>query len=609
MFQYPRGSVQWRILRGGRGSAKSQSFAKMSAIFGYNEKLRIACLRDFQNSIKESFYAEVKAAIKAEPFLDQNYDIGVDYIKGVNGTEYLFRGLRHNTESIKSLADIDIFIIEEAEQVGEQSWIDLIPTMRKEKAEGWVIYNPKKRNSACNIRFGEGNHPKDGYLSETINWYDNPFFPEILDRQRRNDKERMPDELYRHIWEGAFLERSQEQILASRVHIQEFSEPEDVEMYHATDFGFANDPLCSIECFESPEKDILYINREFSGLNVPVVETVSEIKKEIPRVSDSISYGDSARPEIVSHIQDQHTYMDSCYKWVGSIQDGINHLQQYKKIIIHPRCKLAAHEFMAYSWKVDRITGKILDEPLDKDNNSVDATRYALQDVILSPNAVFKRDDIIRIDDEKLKEIVSKEHRHFRFYSSFIAQGKRFFQLLTGINVVTKEVFILSEHLVCDSKRDDASRYVLAGIGAEFTRSSDITGLCMEDQTKEAENIWSQRRLRYTTFKDDVEVRNETLKLIIASKKLYISKKCIITFRQFLTYRTQKGKLVDERNEFIKCLGLAIQFSNYQTKGLVPVIIEDPTDKREIELIGKEYEDHEENMPYDDSWSETGGDF
>ena len=69
LFSKQRGDVIWRIARGGRGSGKSQSFAKMSAIFGYTEKLRIACLRDFQNSIKESFYAEVKAAIQKEKFL------------------------------------------------------------------------------------------------------------------------------------------------------------------------------------------------------------------------------------------------------------------------------------------------------------------------------------------------------------------------------------------------------------------------------------------------------------------------------------------------------------------------------------------------------------
>jgi len=70
VFTPPRGAVQYRGARGGRGSGKSFSFAKMAAIFGYAEPLRILCTREFQASIKESFHAEVKAAISSEPWLE-----------------------------------------------------------------------------------------------------------------------------------------------------------------------------------------------------------------------------------------------------------------------------------------------------------------------------------------------------------------------------------------------------------------------------------------------------------------------------------------------------------------------------------------------------------
>ena len=119
IFTTPRGSAQYRALYGGRGSAKSFTAALMAAIWGYAEPLRILCTREFQASIKESFHAELKAAIASQPWLEDHYDVGIDYLRGRNGTEFIFRGLRHNVGSIKSLAKIDLTICEEAEDIPE----------------------------------------------------------------------------------------------------------------------------------------------------------------------------------------------------------------------------------------------------------------------------------------------------------------------------------------------------------------------------------------------------------------------------------------------------------------------------------------------------------
>ena len=82
----------------------------MGAVWGYTEPLRFLCGREFQNSIRESFHAELRAAIASEPFLDAFYEVTNEYIRGKNGTEFLFKGLRNNTQSIKSLSKIDVSI-------------------------------------------------------------------------------------------------------------------------------------------------------------------------------------------------------------------------------------------------------------------------------------------------------------------------------------------------------------------------------------------------------------------------------------------------------------------------------------------------------------------
>ena len=67
LFAPARGTLRYRVMRGGRGSGKSFTAAKMAAVWGAVEPLRVLCTREFQNSIRESFHAELKNAIGSCP--------------------------------------------------------------------------------------------------------------------------------------------------------------------------------------------------------------------------------------------------------------------------------------------------------------------------------------------------------------------------------------------------------------------------------------------------------------------------------------------------------------------------------------------------------------
>ena len=140
----------------------------------------------------------------------------MDFIRCKTGSEFIFKGINNNPDSIKSLANIDIWIIEEAEELDEIAWQTLLPTVRGDKVEVWIIFNPKKKNSPCWKRFGAESN-LEGLIKCEVNYLDNPFFPANLEMQRKHDEKTMPKELYEHIWLGKFLERSDEQILAKKV--------------------------------------------------------------------------------------------------------------------------------------------------------------------------------------------------------------------------------------------------------------------------------------------------------------------------------------------------------------------------------------------------------
>lgn len=204
LFTPPRGALRYRGMYGGRGSGKSQTAATIAAVWGYAEPIRVLCAREFQASIKESFHAELKSAINSYPWLAAHYDVGIDYLRGSNGTEFIFRGLRRNEQSIKSLADIDLTIVEEAEDVPEASWLALEATVfRRDKSEIWPIWNPKKENSPVDKRFRK--YPPPGCKLVEINWRDNPFFPKALEELRQQQEKTLDPSVYRWVWEGDYL--------------------------------------------------------------------------------------------------------------------------------------------------------------------------------------------------------------------------------------------------------------------------------------------------------------------------------------------------------------------------------------------------------------------
>lgn len=201
------GEADVRGAFGGRGSGKTRSFAKMSAVRTYMwaEAGRdgiILCGRQFMNSLDDSSLAEIKAAIKSEPWLDAYFDVGEKYVRTRNNrVRYVFAGLDQNIDSIKSKAKILLCWVDEAEPVSEDAWRTLIPTLREEDSELWVTWNPKRKGSATDLRFRQTKDERTKVAE--LNWRDNPKFPSVLNRVRIKDLEERPD-TYDHIWEGDY---------------------------------------------------------------------------------------------------------------------------------------------------------------------------------------------------------------------------------------------------------------------------------------------------------------------------------------------------------------------------------------------------------------------
>lgn len=205
------GQADVRGAYGGRGSGKTRSFAKMSAVYGYRYGMhgvsgQILCARQFMNSLDDSSLEECKRAISEEAFLADYYEVGEKYIKSKDGLIWFsFAGLDRNVASVKSKGRILLCWVDEAEPVTESAWQILEPTLREESddwnAELWVTWNPARKSAAVERRYRFSKDPLIKVVE--INWRDNPRFPKKLERQRQRDYAERPD-TYAHIWEGAY---------------------------------------------------------------------------------------------------------------------------------------------------------------------------------------------------------------------------------------------------------------------------------------------------------------------------------------------------------------------------------------------------------------------
>lgn len=198
-----------KVYFGGRGGAKSWAFGQALLIKGAEKPLRILCTRELQGSIRESVHKLLADTIDRLG-LNGFYEVQQQTIKGKNGTQFIFEGLKNNVTKIKSMEGIDIVWAEEAEAISENSWDVLIPTIRKSGSEIWVSFNPAQEADATYQRFvmpylskieENGFYEDDNLFVAKVSWRDNPWFPDELRREMELMKAADHNK-YLHVWEG-----------------------------------------------------------------------------------------------------------------------------------------------------------------------------------------------------------------------------------------------------------------------------------------------------------------------------------------------------------------------------------------------------------------------
>ena len=362
---------RYKVFYGGRASTKSWSFARTLIVKSLEKKLRILCARELQVSISDSVHRLLSDQINSMG-LSKYFGIQQKSIVSAKGSEFIFKGLRHNPYEIKSLEGVDICWVEEGQSVSKQSWDILIPTIRKKGSEIWVSFNPDLETDETYKRFVL--HRTGNMLLRQVNYDQNPWFPEVL-RQEMEHCKRTDYEAYKNIWLGECRKYSDAQIFKDKYEVADFETPSGVKFLFGADWGFAQDPNTLIRCFI--QGNVLYIDKELYATGVEL-DQLPAFYRAMPNIERNKIMADCSRPETIHFMKKKGFWIEGAKKWGGSVQDGIAIMKSFDKIVIHPSCRHTADEFRFYSYKVDRLSNEILPVIEDKFNHCIDAIRYAL---------------------------------------------------------------------------------------------------------------------------------------------------------------------------------------------------------------------------------------
>lgn len=377
-------SRRFNIYFGGAGSGKSR-FVVQKMVYKYLKYAGRKCLviRKIGKDIRDSIYAEFESVMSSFKMYEHvKFKDTLLHIELPNGSSFIFKGLDDN-ERIKSIADIDDIIIEEATEISLEDFLQLNLRLRSRKPNNqiYMMYNPtSKANWVYEYWHVRKLNPDTEFLLHTT-YFHNRFLPQDYIDSIEVYKETNPT-YYKIFSLGEFA--TLDKLIFTNWKIEEFNHKDILNQnkeaiaVFAVDFGYTNDPTAFLAAVADKNSRRIHIYDEFQEKGL--------LNNEIAKKIISMGYGkeviiaDSAEPKSIEELrQNGLERVKGVRKGKDSVLNGIQYLQQFE-IIVHPRCKFISEELANYTWQKDR-NGFYVNKPIDTYNHGIDCARYSMAQV------------------------------------------------------------------------------------------------------------------------------------------------------------------------------------------------------------------------------------
>nr|DAV17749.1 MAG TPA: terminase large subunit [Caudoviricetes sp.] len=375
-------------LEGGRGSTKSSDVSvEIPQLIIKNPECHAVVLRKIGNTIKNSVYPQMQWGIDAlgltDKFRFKTSPHEITYKK--TGQKILFFGV-DDPQKIKSIklpfGYVGICWIEELDQF---SGMEEIRNLNQSLLRGGPVFwefcsfnPPKSQNNWVNEEklFDDPDRlvHHSTYLGVPREWLGDRFFEDAEKLKARNET------AYRHEYlgevtgtGGAVFENVEDMAMSDEL-VGNFD-----RLYYGLDFGFSIDPLAFVSMHYDAKKEDLYIFDEIYQQKLTNSRAAELIQQ---KAGSGRIIADSAEPKSIQEMRNMGLHVGGAKKSRDSVEHGIKWLQDRAHIYIDKRrCPNTYREFVTYEYERNR-QGQFISVYPDKDNHALDATRYAMDDVM-----------------------------------------------------------------------------------------------------------------------------------------------------------------------------------------------------------------------------------
>ena len=378
---------RYHLVSGGRASGKSYTVALYLLLLTLEKNNVILFARYTMTSVSISVFPE---------FIDKIESLGLQYLFEITnneiinkqtGSKIIFKGIKTGssiqTANLKSIGNLNIVVIDEAEEIPTEEVFDKIDlsARRKDKFNKIIlIFNPTSKAHWLYERFYESQGVEPGVTTQTDDT--NYIHTTYLDNHKHlsdsiiKQIEKIRDtniNKYNHIILGAFLDVA-EGVILSNWEYGEFNN--DLEYGYGMDFGYNTDPTTLVKVAIDKKNMVIYLDEILYKPGLTTPQIYSMINGE---VTNKLIVADNAEGRLIDELKKPGINIKACTKGAGSVAEGVKLLQDYKLIITKTSTNLAK-ELNNYIWHDKRSN-----TPIDFYNHLIDAIRYYVTDKTKNP--------------------------------------------------------------------------------------------------------------------------------------------------------------------------------------------------------------------------------